>query len=165
MNFLKALSLVIGGIFILAWITTHFPPSDQESAKSQPVSHEEQLKRKERSRQEAIQSKEFARQQKNLKVSRQEQPACDAALAKKLFYSMINDTHVFRRIKTTSSIPKVTVEDVWYTLDIEDKKTIDNGVLCYLADGFTSKVPLVEYLDSRTGKTVAMSGPRGFSMK
>lgn len=94
-----------------------------------------------------------------------EKPGCDARKAEEIVEALINKEHVFRHIKTTSKIPKVTVDSRWYTLDFEMKKSFNNAVACYLTNGDTSDIPLVAYLDPRTGKKVAESGPYGFSMK
>ena len=97
--------------------------------------------------------------------SEPEKPGCDARKAKELVDDLINKEHILRHIKTTSSIPKVTVDALWYTLDFETKKLFNNALACYLANGDTSEMPLVAYLDPRTGKKVAQSGPHGFSME
>jgi len=94
-----------------------------------------------------------------------EKPSCDAKMARELVDGMINETHILRSIRTEPSIPKITVDHAWFTLDFETKKIFDNAVLCYLANGYTSRVPLVSYLDPMTGKKIASSGPSGFSME
>jgi len=93
-----------------------------------------------------------------------EKTSCNAKEAEKLVEDLI-EKRVLRSMRTQPSVPKITVDDVWFTLDFEMKKVFDNAVLCYLANGYTSRVPLIAYLDPYTGKKVAQSGPRGFSME
>lgn len=131
MNFLKAIVIVFGGIFVLLVIAAMMvEPDKKKPAQTKP-----------------------------------EQRVCDAKQAGKLVNDMIHKTHVFKHIKPGVTVPKITVEPVWYHLDFDQKKAVDNGILCWLADGYPAKVPNVQYLDAFTGKVVASSGPRGFSME
>lgn len=131
MNFLKAILIVMVGLFVLVLVAALLVDPNQ---KTPP------------------------------KAKAPEKQVCDPKQAAQLVSEMIHQAHVFKHIKTESAIPKVTVEPVWYTLDFDEKKAVDNGILCWLADGYPSKVTNVKYLDSFTGKTVASSGPFGFSM-
>ena len=68
---------------------------------------------------------------------------------------------IISKIERRGSVPKIYVRQTWYGLDLDEKKTFDGMIQCYLAKGKGKRI-LVIYRDSKTGMDIARSGTYGF---
>jgi hypothetical protein len=68
---------------------------------------------------------------------------------------------IISKVEPGVSVPKIYVRQTWYGLDLDEKKTFDGVIQCYLAKGKGKRV-LAIYRDSTTGMDIARSSTYGF---
>lgn len=91
-------------------------------------------------------------------------PRCDPKRADSVIQQFIQ-SQVLLKIDATRSVPRIYVLEAWHHLTIDEKKTLDNVVQCYVTHGGANGPTLAMYHDGRSNKEVATSDTYGFRMK
>ena len=90
-------------------------------------------------------------------------PSCDHRTAE-TFIKKLVQMDIISKIERRGSVPKIYVRQTWYGLDLDEKKTFDGMIQCYLAKGKGKRI-LVIYRDSKTAMDIARSSTYGFEIK
>ena len=87
-------------------------------------------------------------------------PSCDRRTAETFIKKLVR-MDIISQIERGVSVPKIYVRQRWYGLNLDEKKTFDGVIQCYLAKGKGKRV-LAIYRDSTTGMDIARSSTYGF---
>lgn len=91
-------------------------------------------------------------------------PRCDVKKAAEIIGKFIAGG-LLLKVEPQATVSHIYVLEPWRALTIDDKRTTDNAIQCYLTNGAAIGDTMAIYKDGRTGKDVATSDRYGFKME